>query len=519
MALIRSLEDSRVKNLKSLSYGANKPLVTKDINKNPSPQGIGLEASRRLDDLERISKFFISPSGVKYLGNEALLQQVGLGQKIRDAKASGKTTGGAILQQLGKTALTTGKLVGSTLAQIPVNGTGTHFYRGFLQDTSTYLGNIPAFGQKTVNTDSIIGDNINQESFSIFKEGNYVPVQPKGDGVVPVDTPAPIQDFRKDNNNSYSLDYTDQKIKRETRVNLGNQGYKKQIFPITGYTHPIEGPEIDGINMLPPIKLNWDARGRTTDDGTRELYDKEALGTGKSRDLIKFRFEVVTPDDATMLYFRAYLDSFDDNYNADWSKNSYLGRGEAFYTYGGFDRSISLGFKIAAATRHEMQPLYQKMVYLASSTAPTYSNNFMRGTLVNLTVGDYVYNLPGFIEQVNYNWQTDYPWEIAMSKPEGTGQDDDMQELPHVLDCKVNFRPIHRFTPQTGLYHYVTNPGFGKPKSNLFFAEDGSTNPLDSQKIVKAENFRAYRLQPKLQQEGIANNIARDAEQEDELFQ
>ena len=143
----------------------------------------------------------------------------------------------------------------------------------------------------------------------------------------------------------------------------------------------------------------------------------------------------------------------------------------------------------------------------------------MRGTLVNLTVGDYVYNLPGFIEQVNYNWQTDYPWEIAMSKPEGTGQDDDMQELPHVLDCKVNFRPIHRFTPQTGLYHYFTNPGFGKPKSNLFFAEDGSTNPLDSQKIVKAENFRAYRLQPKLQQEGIANNIARDAEQEDELFQ
>ena len=63
-----------------------------------------------------------------------------------------------------------------------------------------------------------------------------------------------------------------------------------------------------------------------------------------------------------------------------------------------------------------MQPIYQKMVYLASATAPTYSNNFMRGTLVRLTVGDYVYALPGFLEQVNYTWQTDYPWGNSIPK-------------------------------------------------------------------------------------------------------
>ncbi len=115
MALIRSLEDDRVKNLKSLSYGAVKPLVTKDINKRPSPEGIGLQASRRIDDLTRIAKFFTTPSGLKFIGNQALLQQVGLGDKIRKAKQDGKTTGGAILQQLGKTALNTGAIIGSTL--------------------------------------------------------------------------------------------------------------------------------------------------------------------------------------------------------------------------------------------------------------------------------------------------------------------------------------------------------------------------------------------------------------------
>lgn len=498
MALIESLDDSRVKKLKSLKYGANKPLVTKDINKTPSRQGLGLEASRRIDDLERMTKFFASPSGLKYLGNEALLQQVGLSESIKKAKASGKTTGGAILQQLGKTASTTGNLVGSTLAQVPVNGTGTHFFRGFI-DQNSFYPNIPPRNLE-----------IKQEIANPFfgtdsKLNNAKPEQRLNfDNSSPTDS-VTIDDFRKNGNNSYSLDYTDTKIKRDTRINLGNQATKKQK-PVTGYTHPIEGDEIDGINMLPPIELEKGSSDRAT------------LGTGKGRDLIKFRFEVITPEKSTMLYFRAFLDSFDDSYNADWSKNSYLGRGEAFYTYGGFDRSINLGFKIAAATRHEMQPLYQKMVFLASSTAPTYSANFMRGTLVNLTVGDYVYNMPGFIEQINYTWQTDYPWEVAMSKPEGLGQDDDMQELPHVLDCQVNFRPIHPFTPQTGLYHYITNPGFGgKPKTNLFFAEEGQTKsikktePVSSKVIVNAENKEKYRLQPQQQIDALKNKAAKEA--------
>ena len=138
MGLLRSLEDDRVKNLKSLSYGANKPLVTKDINKTPSPQGIGLQASRRIDDLTRIGKFMISPSGLKFAGNQALLQQVGLKDKIRNARKPGGTgvgnalrQGGQILKEVGKTALNTAAIIGSTLAQVPVNGTGTHFFLGF----------------------------------------------------------------------------------------------------------------------------------------------------------------------------------------------------------------------------------------------------------------------------------------------------------------------------------------------------------------------------------------------------
>lgn len=505
MALIRSLEDDRVKNLKSLSYGANQPLVTKDINKRPSPEGLGMQASRRIDDVARIAKFFTTPSGLKFVGNQALLQQVGLKDKITKAKEKGKTTGGAILQQVGKTALNTAALLGSTLAQVPVNGTGTHFFLGFKGKDSFYLSNT-----NKDFTGRYKSDFLGEDQKKFGPQLAHYSFNP----------PPKVIDFRDIkqrvgrvalNNRSYSFDYSDPKIKRETRVNLGDQARRSNI---SSYTGELEPGTIDGINMLPPIKLE-------------SASDRREIGVTKGRDLIKFRFEVITPDTSTILYFRAFLDQFNDSYNGDWSKNNYLGRGEAFYTYGGFDRSISLGFKIAAATRHEMQPLYQKMVFLASSTAPTYSSNFMRGTLVNLTVGDYVYNMPGFIEQVNYTWQTDYPWEIAFQNPEGDS-DDDMQELPHVLDCQVNFKPIHNFTPQTGLYHYITNqyPGGGAAR---FFNIGGSTKPKPSSEIVGATNETAYRLKSQQQldndkkveeeqrQKAAAEKTAREKETE-EIF-
>jgi hypothetical protein len=186
----------------------------------------------------------------------------------------------------------------------------------------------------------------------------------------------------------------------------------------------------------------------------------ELVEPKKGRDIVKFRFHVITPGETRILYFRAFLDTFSDTYTGQWNPTKYIGRAEDFQVYGGFQRKITLSFKIAAATRSEMKPLYQKMIYLASSTAPTYtdSGQFMRGTIVEMTVGDYVNKLPGVMNSVNYSWNVEYPWEIAMTEPEGLG-DLGMQELPMVMDCSIDFTPIHTFTPETGLKKYITAGG------------------------------------------------------------
>ena len=54
---------------------------------------------------------------------------------------------------------------------------------------------------------------------------------------------------------------------------------------------------------------------------------------------------------------------------------------------------------------------------------------------------------PGFLTSMNISWKKDYPWEIAMSSPEG-GEDNTMHVLPHVLDVSCGFTPIHDFVPR-----------------------------------------------------------------------
>jgi len=126
--------------LTSLKYstiplGSDTPYVTKNIDNPPSSNQVAIEITKRIDDTSRIAKMLIDKPGIKYLLHEAELQQIGAGDKINKARKGGKTLTGAVLQQIGKTVVSTLKIAASTLAQIPVNGTGTHFIKGFRTDT------------------------------------------------------------------------------------------------------------------------------------------------------------------------------------------------------------------------------------------------------------------------------------------------------------------------------------------------------------------------------------------------
>jgi hypothetical protein len=158
----------------------------------------------------------------------------------------------------------------------------------------------------------------------------------------------------------------------------------------------------------------------------------------------------------------------DDNYNAEWNNFKYMGRGENFYRYNGFTRTINLGWTIAAQSKEELIPMYQKLNFLASSLAPDYSaDGYMRGNLAVITVGGYLFDQPGIINSINYSVPSESPWEIGINDEKddpaaGTkyGYDTSVKELPHIIKVTgFSFTPIHKFVPklQKNTYEGIYN--------------------------------------------------------------
>jgi hypothetical protein len=188
------------------------------------------------------------------------------------------------------------------------------------------------------------------------------------------------------------------------------------------------------------------------------IYKSDQFKTGKSAfeaydDIIKFNFGVLDnndPSQKTYVHLRAYLTQFSDSHQAQWNSFKYMGRGENFYRYEGYDRSISIGFRVYVHSRAELFPVYKKLNYLASIMAPDYSTNgFMRGNIVYLTIGDYIVNVPGVMENIEYQIPEDSTWDIARDF-EGK-VDPNSAELPMLVDASFNFKPIHNFLPRTAL--------------------------------------------------------------------
>lgn len=483
MALINSLKSTQLKNLKYTGLG---PAVQKDINNPPVYNSFSREAEARGDDAQRLSRAIIFGSP-QFATNLAQLNAIDQGRRKkpvqRDSSDVPRGVGGNNLgkflnelgqgirdvanltvdaiEQVASSAIQTPSIIAATLAQAAAES-GTHFVYGFgikgkyipgianphvlakfegrvpisgdfdrdrseLREAWSSLTPKPGASHPLPDGNLLLNDNIkNPPKVSVYDFVKSKSNDTIGDAV--------IKDFTKkeDNGSGDAPQVIANEIKKETRLGLSTN---RKLGKYTDKFIDNKTEFSDQRNLLEPSS-------------------EEA----KFKDHIKFKFGIINPEeeDNINLYFRAFLSNFSDNYQGSWNSTKYLGRAEDFYTYQGFNRTISIGFKAAAFSRQELKPIYKKLVMLASTTAPTYSgdNGFMRGTLVTSTVGDYLVDQPGFISSVDYSWQTEYPWEVTLGGTEET----DVQQLPHILDVSLAFTPIHRFSVQTGEQHYITNP-------------------------------------------------------------
>jgi hypothetical protein len=239
----------------------------------------------------------------------------------------------------------------------------------------------------------------------------------------------------------------------ETRVNIGGTGTKQGPGYKAGknlYSYE-KGSGIGPIDRINHFPIYYYSNVLPNGDGNDPTNPP-------INDLVKFRIALIDagkPTQKTFMHFRAFLNSITDNYSATWNSYNYVGRGEKFYSYGGFDRTLSLSWTVAAQSREELSPMYKKLNYLASTLAPSYSpSGYMRGPLVQLTIGGYVYEQVGFITGLTFEIGEDSPWEIGI-RDKGIDTttatyDNNVKELPHYIRVSsFNFTPIHDFVPKT----------------------------------------------------------------------
>ena len=197
-----------------------------------------------------------------------------------------------------------------------------------------------------------------------------------------------------------------------------------------------------------------------------------------TQDLIKFVFEAISNDSptySTAIFFRAFLTAgINDTNSAQLNAFKYIGRGENFYTYQGFDRTIGFSFRVAAQSREELRPLYNKLNMLMSQVYPDYSpkQGIMRAPVIRVTIGDYLYRVPGFLESVNFTVDNNTPWEINLEND----QSGNIAQLPQVVDVSISFKPILDVLPKRSSISSVNSENYVSSTKEVIETETITSN-------------------------------------------
>jgi hypothetical protein len=135
-------------------------------------------------------------------------------------------------------------------------------------------------------------------------------------------------------------------------------------------------------------------------------------------DLVALYFYDVVND--KYIPFRAAIKGLSESANASWEEMPFIGRGDKVYSYGGFNRNLSVTINIVISSLLELAPTWQRINYLttlvkpANYTTSKYNgamNRFMVPPMVMLTLGDMYKDQPVLIQSAVTTIPDDAIWE------------------------------------------------------------------------------------------------------------
>ena len=179
---------------------------------------------------------------------------------------------------------------------------------------------------------------------------------------------------------------------------------------------------------------------------------------GDVKDLIKFHIRDLR--NGKILRFRAFINGITDAITPQYNPYKFLGRPDEVYTYKGTSRAVSFNLKVAAMSRHEMYPMWEKLNYLVGLGYGSYAetktdgqyaqvNPGMSAPITMLTLGDYFVDQPGYIKDLSIT-VGDSPWDVIIDD-EGKNA---VGELPQSVDVNIGYQIIPQQIPDSYGKHF-----------------------------------------------------------------
>ena len=190
-------------------------------------------------------------------------------------------------------------------------------------------------------------------------------------------------------------------------------------------------------------------------------YGQGPGGKNNQKDLIKFNIRDVR--NGKYIVLRAFLTNIQDSISPEWNNYRYVGRPDDVYVYKGTTRSVSFSLKVAAFSRREMIPMWEKINYLVGLNYGSFvdtniyesgeyyqGNPGMSSPICELTIGDYLTSQPGYIKDFNISVPPDYPWDVIIDD----GGSNVVGELPQMVDINMGFQVIPQQIPDSYGKHF-----------------------------------------------------------------
>ena len=367
---------------------------------------VSIQVNARADDFVRMSKLLTSYQGAKFLANQALL-------RASNFNVENKST---IKQSAIDNVVDVSSVTASLLAQVAVNGTGTHFLSNEL---GAQMGKAPYFtGNSQAATDAKFGGRVN-----VIREGGKT--LPEGKSSTSIES-------------MHNMTAT-----RSTSDDLYHDDFQSYMLPTTAN----DDPNREGVFL---------------EDGTTE---DNSLSKIVNKDTLPVIFSVVRGTHST-LPFRGFVNGINDSFSANWNTVEYVGRNEPLYIYNNTTRTLGFTLQVPIFSNKDTKRTYQRVNALMSYMYGRYGNSgaedqnskvtggviqgLNQGTVLRIRVGDYFRGY-GIMTSLSHAIAQEVPWS-GTNASQGDRRLTDSADrdliLPQVITLSLAFNIIHHTRPE-----------------------------------------------------------------------